>query len=250
MIRRILQVSLFCGLSVLSHDALAQTKQERYQNCMTLARSQPNAGFDAGLAWQGVGGGEAARHCLATALFFMGHYPQAAQRFEDMAEATRSSAAFKAQLLSQAANSWFLADDANRARAVMTTAIELDPDQVDYYVDRARMRAAQGGQAEALADLTLALQRDENHGDALLFRGSLHRQAMALDAALQDLNRVIALDPSHEVAYLERGMVARLQEREEAARADWITVLEIAPDSESAELARRNLELLDVDTKK
>ena len=58
---------------------------------MRLARTDPNTAFEAALAWQELGGGEAARHCSAVALIGLGQYGQAATRLEDLAKAMKAA---------------------------------------------------------------------------------------------------------------------------------------------------------------
>jgi len=245
----------FCLVSLclfsLSTPSLAQeTTQDkgvRYRECMAVSRTAPSAGVDAALAWQGVGGGHAADHCLASSLFFMGHYARAADRFEKVAQEVRQSAAFKAEVLSQAANAWFLAEDSARAYGVMSAAIGLNDQKAAYYVDRARFQDALGAQAEAITDLTHALGLDENYGEALIYRASLYRQQEAVEAVFQDVSKALALDPSASLGYLERGMIYRLQGKDAAARQDWVMVLESTDAETVRTVAQRNLELLDLD---
>jgi hypothetical protein len=40
----------------------------KYQQCLLLTKTDPDAAFDMALAWQDLGGGDAAGHCVAAAL--------------------------------------------------------------------------------------------------------------------------------------------------------------------------------------
>ncbi len=237
-------------LSSLITPVWAETinHSEQYDACMMLVRQAPEEAFDAGVAWKGLGGGEAAEHCIATALIAMENYKTGAEKLEKLADTSRRSKEFKAQLLAQAAQGWFLADQTDRARAVVSTAISLDNTQADFYVDRAQMRAAQNSLRDAVSDLDTALVIDQSHIDGHIFRASVYRQMEEFDPAWQDVSKALALSPSHPEALLERGMLSRIKGDDENARSDWLDVISQNPNSLTAETARLNLEKLDVKT--
>ncbi|NVK19829.1 MAG: hypothetical protein HWE30_14115 [Methylocystaceae bacterium] len=235
---------ILCATSPLQAQAINHAEQ--YDACMQLVDKAPEQAFDAGLTWKGLGGGEAAEHCIATALIVMHRYETGADRLEKLADTSRRSKEFKAQILAQAAQGWFLANQVDRARAVLTTAISLDENSAELYVDRAQMRSAQHALNDALSDLNTALSLDNNNVDALVFRGTIYRLLENFDAAMSDIKRANALDPAHGEALLERGMLYRISGQNDQARKDWIAVIEIDPTSASAETARLNLEKMDV----
>ena len=70
------------GLSILeeSPDHL-----RKYNECMNLARAEPLKALPPAEKWHAQGGGLAARHCVATAMFGAGRYTQAAAQFEAIA---------------------------------------------------------------------------------------------------------------------------------------------------------------------
>lgn len=218
----------------------------QYEACMKLVHSHPADAFDAALAWQGVGGGEAAEHCIASSLIQLKSYKIGAARLEKLADDSRRSKEFKAKLLAQAGQGWFLANDFDRARAVLTKAIELDDSQADFYVDRAQVRAALEAYVDAIEDLDQALSLNNIHVDALVFRGSLNRQLEKFDDAWADMSLAVALEPGHQEALLERGMLYRIKGEDNQARESWLECIEQGPQSATAELARLNLERMDV----
>src|SRR4029077_323718 len=55
---------------------------KRYNDCMILARSEPLKALPVAEKWHGEGGGLAARHCVAVAMFESGRYVQAGGAFE------------------------------------------------------------------------------------------------------------------------------------------------------------------------
>ncbi|SCA57045.1 TPR repeat-containing protein [Candidatus Terasakiella magnetica] len=235
---------LFC--TSMAAQAASINHGEQYSACMNLVRQAPEDAFDTALTWKGLGGGEAAEHCIATALIAMKRYKTGAERLEKLADISRRPKEFKAQILAQAAQGWFLNDDLNRARAVLSTAISLDENNAELYVDRGHIRSTQQHYKDALDDLNKALGLDDLNVDAYVFRGAVHRLTENFDAALLDINRALDLNPAHGEAYLERGMLHRIESKNDLARQDWMRAIEQDPHSKTAQTARLNLEKMDV----
>jgi len=217
----------------------------RYQACMDKAKVHPEAAFDDATQWEGLGGGLPARHCALAALVEIGHYGEAAQGLEKLADQVRASAAFKSQVLVQSARAWIAANDAKRAAAVIDTALKLNPDAPDALLTRAQAFALQGAYWEAADDLSRVIYDDPKSVEALVLRGAAYRQLDTLDLALDDLNRALALDPNHPEGLLERGIVHRLALRKSEARSDWKRVVALSPTSQAGEAASANLHKLD-----
>ena len=95
-------VALLATVGPIESDAAGLGQTREYGACMRLARVSPTEGFETALAWSDAGGGGAAEHCAAVALFSMGQYAEAAIRFEDLAEELRANTSLRAELLAQA----------------------------------------------------------------------------------------------------------------------------------------------------
>jgi len=226
-------------------DAWRTREQDHYHACMEQVTRRPNDAFDDATTWEGMGGGYPARHCALAALVELGHYNEAAQGLEVLADLVHADATFKAKLLVQSARAWIAANDATRARAVADTALQLSNDNPDALMVRARALALLGVYGEAADDLSRVLNFDAQNAEALVLRGAAHRQLDANDKALLDLNRALTLEPTHPEGLLERGIVHRLSGDKTAARADWRALMEAHPDSEAAREAADNLHALD-----
>ena len=88
------------GLSILeeSPDHL-----RKYNECMNLARAEPLKALPPAEKWHAQGGGLAARHCVATAMFGAGRYTQAAAQFEAIArDMGKDRPGLRAELWAQA----------------------------------------------------------------------------------------------------------------------------------------------------
>lgn len=220
---------------------------EEYKACIKLTKREPELAFESALSWRDQGGGFPARHCAALALVGMKKYHIAAPRLEKLAdEMLKAGSDFVIPVLSQAANSWLLAEDYSRANAVASAALELEPGNIELLIDRSRILAKAENYQEAFNDLDLVLQLDPSRPDALAFRGAALRQLGNNARAMEDVQLALSLQPDLVDALIERGILERLAGNIDAARKDWLKVLEISPHSPAGEIARINIEKLDV----
>lgn len=237
---------LFVLSLLLTIPAAAEEINQRYRDCMALAKKTPQAAFDEALAWTGLGGGQAADHCAAAALVGLGQYEEAARRFEALAQVIKAEAPARADLLAQAAQAWLLGGDGARAEAVLDAALKLAPGDVDLHIDRAAARAQMGRYRSAVADLTQAIAKDPGRADAYVFRASAYRFLDDPARAEADVERALALDAGHAEGLLERGILRRLQGDDAGARRDWLAILTGHPGTPAADAAKANLEKMDV----
>jgi tetratricopeptide (TPR) repeat protein len=243
------RLALAILLSLAAAPAAAQTSDQarEYADCLARAERTPRATFEWALAWRDEGGGFAARHCAALALVAAGHYPDAADRLEALAEDLQAAGQpHAAATLGQAGNAWLLAGFVERAEAVFSAALRLDPESAELYVDRARAHAAAERYQAAAADLDQALIRAPENVDALVFRASARRRLGQPAEADDDLALALALNPDHVEGLLERGIVRLALGDGKAARRDWLHLLQIAPQGRAADHARGYLQRLDV----
>jgi regulator of sirC expression with transglutaminase-like and TPR domain len=232
------------------HSAAEVDHASEYRACMALAVRKPDDAFASALAWRDLGGGDAADHCAATALVGLKLFPEAAQRFEEIAQRIKAEPDFKARLLAHASQAWLLAGKPDRADDVLTAALKLVPGEVDLLVDRATARAALKRYWEALDDLNQAIEGDPSRADAFAFRASAYRFLDSLDLAASDADQALRLNATHPEALLERGIIRRLKGDNDGARQDWLTLVTAHPGTPAARSAQANLEKMDVRTKK
>lgn len=241
-------VLLAFALLSLPAPALAQTIEgpREYQACILVAKKNPEAGWEEALAWQSLGGGEAARHCAAVALIGLGKYGEAASRLETLANESVRADDVRAEMLAQAAQAWMLQGNLPRADSAQRGALVLSPGNPDILLDHAVLLAQVSHYAEAVATLSQVLRAQPNRVEALTLRGTAFRYLDNLPGAEDDINQALKLDPDFPDALLERGILRRLKGDDKGARADWMRTIERAPEAEAAELARKNLEKMDV----
>ncbi len=256
--RRPTLLALAAGAALLAgvaspDTATAQTRYSElpadaaYQNCLEGARRDPDAGFEAAIAWRDEGGGPPARHCVALALFNLGQYSEAATRLEALAtDVPGATPVERASVLGQAGNVWLRANDLTRANAVLSRAIELNGDDPELRIDRGEALARAGEYWDAIDDFSAALDLRPDHIDALIFRAAAYRLLEVDDLARDDIDRALAADPDNPEALVELGAIHARAGAFDAARETWLRVLAIAPGSQAAEAARGALEQMDV----
>ncbi len=218
-----------------------------YSNCMALARSKPDEGFEAAIAWRDEGGGPPAHHCTAIALVGLGQLDEAARRLEELAQNMPGfGAPERAAVLEQAGQVWLRLGDGTRAYAVLTAALDLDGSNPRLWVRRGEVLAGAREYWEAIDDFGQALDRDPNTVDALVFRAAAYRLLDVADLAADDVARALALDPTNPDALTELGMIRRERGDRDGARQAWLAAINAAPGSAAADAARAAIERLDV----
>ena len=144
------------------------------------------------------------------------------------------------------ARAWSLGGRPERAHAVLTAAVKLQPEDPERLVDRAAVLAERGLYGGAVDDLDRAIALDPGRADSYAFRASAHRFLDDLGRAEADAEGALALDGNHPEALLERGIIRRLGGDDEGARSDWIRLLARAPGPPAAASARANPQRMDV----
>ncbi len=223
----------------------------RHDRCLAQVRSDPKDGLERAKLWRIEGGGWAADHCIAIALYELKDFRGAAQNFEALAAAMADApASQRAGILDQAGQSWLAADEPARAKPDFDAALALQADDPDLLIDRAEALAAQQQYAPAIKDLDRAIALAPDRADAYIYRGSAYRSLTALDRALDDVEHGLKLQPTSVLGLLERGNIRRLKGDTAGARQDWRRVAELAPDTAAAVAAKVNLDRLNTPDEK
>lgn len=218
-----------------------------YRRCLERAAQAPLEALADADGWAARGGGDPARHCAALALLHSGRAREAAERLERLAdEWHRPNPALRAEVLAQAGRAWLEAGDPSRANAVFTTAIEISPNNIEVYVDRAEALAAAGSYWDAIDDLNHVLDLNPRRADALAMRASAYRYVDSLELAAADAEQAVAIDAALPEAWLERGIIARLRGNLAQARADWGRALRLDPEGPVGDAVRANIERLEL----
>jgi len=247
--RHFLVVTTAClaSLPVWADEAPVKDPESarQYQHCITLARTNPEEGYQEGLAWASMGGGEAARHCQAVAQIGKREFEEGAGKLETLARDSHAAARVRAGMWAQAGQARLLAHQPEQAFTDQSAALALVPGAPDLLIDRAQSQAEQKDYEGAKRDLDEALAATPDRVDALTFRATARRYLNDMPGAKADILRALTLDDHYQDAWLEDGIQKRLEEDTEGAKHAWTNVLSLAPQSDAAVTAKKNLELLD-----
>lgn len=224
----------------------ADNQEGTYSRCLTTADVAPEAGLDMALRWIRLGGGEPAQHCAAAALIGLGDPEEAANRLENLAQASTSRPQVKSGLWAHAGRAWMDAGDYSRAETALSQALTLHDGDSTVYIDRALCHAALDDLWSSIDDLNRVIDRHPDAVEALVLRSSAYRQLDIADLAGADIQRVLRLDPNNVDALLESGLIQESRGETDRARKTWMRVLELAPDSVAGDAVRSHLERLDL----
>lgn len=245
----------FVGALALASPAAAAPRnssginhEQQYTACMNLAKTRPREAYASANTWYDRGGAEAAEHCAAIALFGMGQYVEAANRLERLADAQPGDRnRLRAELYAQAGQSWLLASYPDRALVAQGNALALQPNSVEFLIDRAVTYAGIDRLADARRDLDAALRISPRRHDALTLRATTLRLLGQVAAAAADIEQAIKLNANYPEAYLERGLQRKAAGNAGQAHEDFVKVLRLVPEgSPLADQARAQIERSDL----
>ena len=113
----------------------------------------------------------------------------------------------------------------DKAIAIYTKAIELDPEADGYYF-RGRAYEDKGEYDEAIADYTKAIELDPEFWPAYQARGHTYEDKCEYDKTIADYTKLIELKPDFARAYYERGLVYKSKGEYDKAASDFETVIQ------------------------
>lgn len=213
-----------------------------HDRCVAYAHAHPREGLERAKLWRDQGGGFAAEHCIAMAMFELKDFAGAAKHFEELATRMIGMPPMqRAQTLDQAGQSWLDAGEPAHAKADFDAALSILGEEPDLLIDRAEAYAGMKQYWDAIDDLNRVIELAPNRADAYVYRGSAYRSVESLDLALEDVEHGLSLAPDMVLGLLERGNIKRLKGDVAGARKDWLRVVELAPNTPAAKDARINL---------
>lgn len=179
-----------------------------HDDCLDLVAQDAELGYEHGLTWKGDGGGRRAHHCIAMALFALGHRDEAAYRLEILAgEAFVGPPQVRGDLYAQSADFWLAAGENSRAYEVASKGLDIAKDNIDLRLARARAYAQLERWDYAEIDLTSALAFHPGHESALRYRADARRRLGKFDEALRDIEQAMRINPVSVENALVRGQI-------------------------------------------
>ncbi|MHC2287849.1 caspase family protein [Bradyrhizobium barranii] len=119
--------------------------------------------------------------------------------------------------------------DYDRAIEALSSAIDLDPDNVGAINLRGLSHERKGEDDLAMADYNLAIQKRANFGYAYNNRGTIHLRRGALQSALDDFNLSIRYTPTFLLGWTNRARMRTLNKDFDGAIADFAAAEKIDP---------------------
>lgn len=217
-------VVLIALLAAAAPAAMAQSEQQKLQQCLDQIDRDPEAAYQDGLTWLSRGNVPAARHCTALALIALGEEAEGAARLEELANAPDAGGIeARGVYLAQSGNAWLLAGLPDEAIVTLTNAMKLRPSDGELYKDRARAHVLKKRWAEAAKDLDTAIVMSAGDAEAYRLRGLSRLKQNQLTEAWSDVETAMQLAPTDVKVLVLRGDVReamRLQGLEDPAGLD------------------------------
>ncbi len=128
------------------------------------------------------------------------------------------------------------------AIADFNTALELDPDLIDAYVERGVLFAKNKRYDDAIGDFNRAIELDPKNAKAFAMRAEVRLKKDLVDEALSDVNRALLLSLNDPLALRIRGNIYEKQDRTDDAVYDYQKALSQDPFQEESRAALVRLE--------
>jgi tetratricopeptide (TPR) repeat protein len=203
-----LSVQVAAGQVGAGPASASQAEAARLNACIETIASDPEAAYEDGVNWLGLGARPAARQCVALALIALGQEEEGAARLEELANAADAgSLDARAVYLAQAGNAWLVAGAPEAAIVTLTNAIKLSPRDAALRVDRARAHMTMKAWDRAGADLDGALELSPGDGEALHLRAHALLEAGRLEDAWLDVKLAMRARPADVDLLVLRGRV-------------------------------------------
>ena len=201
---------MLTGLPALAGEVNTANDEfdKRHEACLEKIADDAELAYEEAMIWQSEGGGRRARHCVAMTLFALGHPDEAAHRLDKLATSPDGgNAAMRAGFYVEAADMWLNAELPRNAYKSASDGLEIDKENVDLRIARARSYAAMDRWDYAETDLTNALAFSPENARALRYRADARKRQDKLDLAKADIEKALVYDGSNIDTLLVRGEI-------------------------------------------
>ena len=238
-------ILLFLSSTFLLSPLAASADRARYDLCLAKVEKDARGAERDARFWQDEGGGPAAVHCLALALFQQKKYNDAANTLERLAaQLTQKDRVDKADVWAQAANAWLLAGIPNKALPVIDLAIAQYPNDPEFRLDRARIYAEKKDYRAALKDLDVIKGAGINNALVETFRAAALRHLKRHEEAAATIDKALRLDPNLPEALLERALIYMTDGNSKEAEKFLRRLLDQTKDGPAKQAAARYLKAI------
>ena len=176
--------------------------------------------------------------------------------------ADSEKARYEAKKFGKSGLTFSINGDYDQAISAFNTAIELDPDEAEYYRNRGVCYHMKKDDGLAIVDYFRAIQLNPRNADYYRDRGVSYHAKNDFAQAIADFTKAIEINPSKADYYSERGMSHRKGGDEKSAILDFNKALELDPTqraignftkpiniTSAEESARRDKRALEADQK-
>lgn len=113
----------------------------------------------------------------------------------------------------------------------LSASLDKNPNDVNAYKHRARLRMISGDDEGALADYNEVIRLMPNDIAAYLNRAGIRRRLLDYEGAIQEYNEVLRVNPKNLIAYQQRAQVRNLIQDYRGAIADYNQILQLNPNN-------------------
>lgn len=131
-------------------------------------------------------------------------------------------------------------NELEKARTDYTSAIQIDPKNVEAFHNRGDLLLRQGLLEAAIKDYTDAIALNDRLASAYNGRGNALRESGQIDGAIVDYSKAIDLDPKSPFAFNGRGNALRDKGEADKAIADFTQAVRLNPSYATAYIGRAN----------
>ncbi|MDA7568976.1 tetratricopeptide repeat protein [Emcibacteraceae bacterium] len=250
---------LLPGGLIFAQTLSEKEQSDKYQACIASISEENSNAVITAKKWYVEGGGAAAQHCEAMALYDQNRFEEAAGLLEIIADkvsrgdgigvfAIKNKTLLSAQLRYLAGNAWRANNKLERAFTIYTTALlSLDDHPVfkyDFYIERGTVQIDREDFQSALDDFSYALELDEERIEAFLYRAETYRKMNEHLKARLDLNQGLSIKPNQPDLLFESGINYRMLREDMKAKKEWQKLIDKFPDSDWQKLAEDNMKLI------
>ncbi len=195
----IIQAGLIALVLMVSAPLYAaeDASRQQLQVCLKKSSDMPDIAAAEASKWLKQGGGDAAMLCRAYAYFHSNEFAKSAVDFAQLA-ATRTDNKRGSLLHAQAGLSWMRAENYKKSEEEYGKALKLEPQDPDFWVDRATERGAAQHYWDAIDDLNQALKIMPDMPEALRLRGDVWFKLGNGNKAQDDFHRAAQIEAEDE----------------------------------------------------
>jgi tetratricopeptide (TPR) repeat protein len=209
------------ALILLAFATPALAEDMTYDDCVAMVDRSPATAEKKAATWQTHGGGAAAMHCHALALFGLRRYDDAARVLDALGRNRDVPAVDRSALFDEAGSAWLAAGKPGQAVTSFTAALADKPNDLSLLSSRARARGLIRDWRGAESDLSAALAQDANRADLLVLRASARWAQGNKTGAATDIVRSLEVYPDYPPALVERGKMKYSVGDLAGAKRDW-----------------------------